>query len=177
MMMDGEPASADAATGPSDDAFRLTPLDVRRMAFPTAMRGYDRTRVEQFREQVATELERLTRLGQEYQGKAKGFHEQLRAFRDRDRALNEALVSAQQLRAEIREQAEREGKLIVREGKVEAERLLEAAKAEVRRAADEVTNLERARRSYLAQLRDLVVRQLTELDAIGGVPATPQRGA
>ena len=43
----------------SDDAFHLTALDVRRYDFGNALRGYDRTRVDQFREQVAAELERF----------------------------------------------------------------------------------------------------------------------
>ena len=46
----------------SDETFHLTPLDVRRYDFGTALRGYDPTRVDQFREQVAEELERLMRL-------------------------------------------------------------------------------------------------------------------
>src|SRR5690606_3229222 len=104
---------------------RLTALDVRRYDFGTALRGYDRARVEQFREQVAEELERLTRLTQELEAKARNFHEQLRAFRDRDKALNDALVSAQQLRGDIREQAEREAQLIVREAQVEVEKMRE----------------------------------------------------
>ena len=67
-------------------------------AFPAALRGYDRARVDEFRDRVANELERLTRLNHELENKAKGFHEQLRAFRESDKALNDALVSAQQLR-------------------------------------------------------------------------------
>jgi pyridoxal phosphate enzyme (YggS family) len=47
----------------SDDTFRLTALDVRRYDFGTAFRGYEKARVEQFREQVAAELERLVRAG------------------------------------------------------------------------------------------------------------------
>src|SRR5258707_13492971 len=97
-----------------DETFHLTALDVRRYDFGRALRGFDPERVNQFREQVADELERLTRLNQELDAKAKGFHEQLRAFRDRDKALNEALVSAQQLREEIGDQAEREVQLILR---------------------------------------------------------------
>ena len=94
-----------------DESFHLTPLDVRRTDFPAALRGYDKARVDEFRDRVANELERLTRLNQELESKAKGFHEQLRAFRERDKALNDALVSAQQLRAETRDQAEREAQL------------------------------------------------------------------
>jgi purine-nucleoside phosphorylase len=84
-----------------DETFHLTPLDVRRYEFGKAMRGYDPERVNQFREQVAEELERLSRINQDLDAKARGFHEQLRAFRERDKAINEALVSAQQLRTDI----------------------------------------------------------------------------
>jgi cell division septum initiation protein DivIVA len=135
------------------------------------MRGYDKPRVDQFREQVADELERLTRVNQDLEAKAKGFHEQLRAFRERDKALNEALISAQQLRAEIREQAEREAQLILREARAEGERLLEQARSEIRRLSGDVEGLERSRRAYLMQLRQLVERQLAEIDAASA--ATP----
>ena len=106
----------------TDESFHLTPLDIRRYDFGArAFRGYDENKVEDFRNQVAEELERLTRANQELESKARGFHEQLRAFRERDKALNDALVSAQQLRSEIREQAEREGQLILREARAESE--------------------------------------------------------
>src|SRR5579862_2870926 len=136
-----------------DETFHLTPLDVRRYEFGRAMRGYDPERVDQFRDQVADELERLSRQNQELEAKAKGFHEQLRAFRERDKAINEALVSAQQLRSEIKEQAEKEGQLILRESRADADRLLEETRAEVRRMEDRLASLDRARRTYLAQIR------------------------
>jgi DivIVA domain-containing protein len=157
----------------NDDSFHLTPLDVRRTDFPAALRGYDKARVDEFRDRVANELERLTRVNQELDSKAKGFHEQLRAFRERDKALNEALVSAQQLRAETREQAEREAHLIRREATAEGERIVEAARAEIRRLAGEIEALERARRAHLAQLRGIVSRQLAELEAIPDVRPSP----
>ena len=118
----------------TDESFHLTPLDIRRYDFGAkAFRGYDENKVEDFRNQVADELERLTRANQELESKARGFHEQLRAFRERDKALNDALVSAQQLRAEIREQAEREAQLILREARAESEQMIAEARAEIRR--------------------------------------------
>ena len=148
-----------------DETFHLTPLDVRRYEFGKALRGYDPERVDQFREQVAEELERLSRLNQELDAKAKGFHEQLRAFRERDKAINDALVSAQQLRGDIREQAEKEGQLIIREAKAEADRIIDEAKAEMRRMEDQIATLDRGRRAFLAQLRVMVERQLSEITA------------
>ena len=154
-----------------DETFHLTPLDVRRYEFGKAMRGYDPERVNQFREQVAEELERLSRLNQELDAKAKGFHEQLRAFRERDKALNDALVSAQQLRGEIREQSEREAQLILREARGEGERILEGSRGEIRHLQAHIVELERARRNYLAQLRVMVERQLADLIAAEQAPA------
>lgn len=148
-----------------DETFHLTPMDVRRYDFGRALRGYDPERVDQFREQVADELERLSRLNQELEAKAKGFHEQLRAFRERDKAINDALISAQQLRGEIHEQAEREGQLVLREARAEGDRLIDEARAEVRRMEEQLAAMERARRNYIAQIRVLVERQLAEINA------------
>jgi DivIVA domain-containing protein len=160
-----------------DDSFTLTPVDVRHYDFGKALRGYDPGKVEQFRDDVVAELERLNRLNQELDTKAKGFHEQLRAFRERDKALNEALVAAQQLRAEIREQAEREAQLILREARAEGERLLDGVRGEIRQLQGELGALEKSRRAYVRQVRSILERQLAELEAADGAvnvqPALP----
>src|SRR5829696_5279214 len=108
----------------ADETFRLTALDVRRYEFGAALRGYDKTSVDRFREQVAAEIERLTRANQEIEAKARSALEQLKSFRERDRALNEALISAQQLRTETKEQADREAQLIRREAEMEAQQIV-----------------------------------------------------
>jgi DivIVA domain-containing protein len=158
-----------------DEAFHLTPVDVRRYDFGSALRGYDKTRVNQFRDQVADELERLSRVNQELDAKAKGFHEQLRAFRERDKALNDALISAQQLRAETRSQADREAQLILREARAEGERLLGEARAEVRRLQAEIEMLDRARRSSLSQMRLMAERYLADVQSAETAGTAPVR--
>ena len=155
----------------TEDIFHLTPLDVRRTEFARKVRGYDPQRVDQFREQVADELERLTRLNQELEQKARGFHDQLKSFRDRDKALNEALIHAQQLRTEIREQAERESQLLLREAQSQAERIVGDTQNDIRRLEDELAALERFRRNYLAQMRVMLERQLSEIVAAEGAPS------
>ncbi len=153
-----------------DETFHLTPLDVRRYEFGKAIRGFDPERVNQFRDQVAEELERLGRVNQDLEAKARSFHEQLRAFRERDKAINDALVSAQQLRGDIHDQADKEAALIIREARLEADRLLDGSRAEIRRLEDQLAGLDRARRSYLLQIRMLVERQLSEITAAEQAP-------
>lgn len=154
----------------ADAGFHLTALDVRRYDFGNALRGYDRVRVDQFREQAAEELERLARLTQELETEVRVAREQLRGFQERDKAINEALVSAQQLRAEIREQAEREAQLMVREAQADAERQMTQVREEIRRAEEELQSLWRTRRAFLAQLRHQLERQLTELNSAESEP-------
>ncbi len=156
-----------------DETFHLTPLDVRRYDFGRSLRGYDPERVEQFRAQVAEELERLTRTSQDLESKARGFHEQLRAFRERDKALNDALVSAQQLRAEIRESSEREAQLILREARADGEKQSESTRNEIRKLEAHLAELDRARRAYLATLRMMAERQLADIIAAEGAPLPP----
>jgi cell division septum initiation protein DivIVA len=144
---------------------QLTPVEVRHEDFGRALRGYEPAKVERFRERVAEELERLLRANQELEARSRNLVEQLRAFRERDKALNDALITAQQLRSEIREQAEREAQLILREARAEGERLQDAARAEVRRLEAELAALERTRRAFIAQMRAIAEKQLQELDA------------
>ena len=80
--------------------------------------------------------------------------------------------------AEVREQAEREAQLILREAQAEGERIIEAAKSDVRRMEEELDNLDRSRRTYLAQMRTLIARQLSEVEASDSqVVASTLRGA
>ena len=141
----------------SDEQFRLTPLDVRRWEFSTALRGYDRARVDEFKARVADEFEELTRKVADLDAKAHGFHDQIRSFRERDRAINDALVSAQQLRSDIREQAEKEGSLVLQEARAEAERLV----TDARRTAEDLVrsardDSERVLRDAKAEAKALV---------------------
>ena len=153
-----------------DEIFRLTPVDVRRMEFPKGLRGYDTARVDDFREQVADELERLTRLNQDLEANVRSLTEQLRGFRDRDKALNDALVSAQQLRSDVRDQSEREAQLILREARAEADRIVQGAQMDAMRYSDQISLLARMRRGYLKQFRVMLERQLAEIAVEEDVP-------
>jgi DivIVA domain-containing protein len=153
-----------------DEIFRLTPVDVRRMEFPKGLRGYDTARVDDFREQVAEELERITRLNQDLEANVRSLTEQLRGFRDRDKALNDALVSAQQLRTEVRDQSEREAQLVLREARAEADRIVQGAQMDAMRYSDQISLLARMRRGYLKQFRVMLERQLAEIAVEEDVP-------
>lgn len=152
----------------SDDAFALTPLDIRKQEFHKTLRGYDPREVEDFRIRAADALERTIRDRSVLEERIAAYSEQLHEFRQREHAMNEALVAAQQLRAETRAAAEREAQVIVREAEAEGRRQLDEAGRGEQRAQEKMVEIQRMFAGYLAGFRALLERQLAELRALEG---------
>lgn len=150
----------------TEPAFHLTPLDVRKQEFRRALRGYEPVGVDDFRIRVADELERVLRERSVLEERVSALTEQLRVFRERELAMNDALVAAQQLRQETRATAEREAQVILREAEAESRRIREAAQAAETEARGRVADVERQFQAYLAGYRALLERQAAELKAL-----------
>lgn len=162
----------------SDDAFHLTPHDVRAQEFQRTMRGFDPVQVESFKDRLADELERLIRERALLEERLRGMVEQLRAFRDRERAMNDALIAAQQLRDDIQSQAGREAEILVREAGAEAQAIQERALEEAAQVRRSTEGARRQFSAYLAGFRALLHRQLTELESLeDGVQAAQEAKA
>ena len=158
----------------TEDAFDLTPHDVRGQEFQRAVRGYDRREVEDFKERLADELERLMRERAQLEERLDNFSEQLRTFRERERAMNEALLAAQQLRADIEEQATREAGAKLREAEAESTRLVEEASRAENVIHDRTAEAQRQFASYVTNLRSLLERQMGEVEGLEAhISATP----
>jgi DivIVA domain-containing protein len=157
-----------------DHAFHLTPLAVRSQEFARAFRGYDRTQVDEFKMAISEELERLLRERAQHEERLRSAQEQLRAYQDRERAMNEALVAAQQLRVDSREQAEREAELVLREARTEAERIMERARQEEALVRERSDGAARQFSAYVASFRALLERHLGEVDGLQRRPRSAE---
>lgn len=150
----------------SDDTFHLTPHDIRAQEFQRTLRGYDPTEVESFKERIAEELDRLLRERSRVDERVKGLVEQLRTHREREQALNEALIAAQRLRADIQAQAGREAEVVLAEARQEAARLLTDASSEEHSVRQRVTAAAMQLQTYVATFRTILDRHQAELDAL-----------
>lgn len=151
----------------------LTPLDVRskRGDFKKLMRGYDPQEVDIFLELVAERLEELTRENIAMRERTQILQQQVASQSDREQAVQEALVTAQELRADIRGQAQREAESILKEAETEGRRLVAEAEAEARtklrsseRRLDQISDgleeMERRRMRFLKEFRQLLEREM-----------------
>jgi len=149
-----------------NDEFHLTPVDLRQQEFRRSAFGYERADVEDFRQRVAEEMERLLRERAQMEERVANLREQLKVFRERERALNEALIAAQQLRADTQDSTRKEAELTLREARAEADGIVAHARdAEVQVRRD-VEAAQRHFSAYLAASRHLLERHLAEVDAL-----------
>ena len=145
------------------DTFYLTPHDVRAQEFSRGLRGYDAAQVDAFRERVAEELDRLLRDKAQLDERLKGLSEQLVTFRERESAMNEALIAAQQLRTDAKAHVEKEAEMLLREARAEAQRIIEQAKSDERQARQRAEVAAKQAAAYVAGFRSFVERHLGEI--------------
>jgi cell division initiation protein len=151
----------------------LTPLDVRnkRGDFKNLMRGYDPQEVDVFLEIVAERLEALTRENMALKERSGALQAQVNSQTDREQAVQAALVTAQELRADIRAQAQREAENVVKAAETEGRRMVAEAEAEARtklrdaerqfdKLEDAIQMLDRRRLRFLREFRQLLQREM-----------------
>lgn len=168
----------------TDDGFQLSAHDVRHQEFPRGLRGYDQVQVDDFKERIAQELDRLWRERGQINDRLQSMIEQLKVFRDRERAMNDALIAAQQLRADVQAQADKEAALILERAKAQAEQLLGESRLEAQRITDQAQGEEQRLHSandavrrqflgYVTSYRRLLERELGELEALAAADDHP----
>jgi cell division initiation protein len=155
----------------------LTPLDVRnkRGDFKKQIRGYNPHEVDVFLEIAAERLAELVRENIVLRERSETLERQVGAQTGREQAVQEALVTAQELRADIQSQAQREADHVVRESETEAHRLATEAEANVRNlirdaerrlalGRDALEEMERRRTRFLKAFRQLLEREIDVVD-------------
>jgi cell division initiation protein len=125
-----QPTDDPLAPQPPERVMRIAPMDMRQQRFKTAMRGYDRTEVVAFLTEAADDYEHAMREIDRLRGDLSRMEALLVEHRERENNLRDTLLTAQRLSDEMKEAAQTEGKLIVREAQGRADVVLQ--KAQVR---------------------------------------------
>jgi DivIVA domain-containing protein len=151
----------------------LTPLDVRKKSgdFRKGLRGYDPQQVDGFLELVAERLEEVVKENLTLTERVERLSEQVQAQTGRERAVQEALVTAQELRDDIRGQAQKEADRIrrdaerdalhrEREAELQARDIVADAERLLKERQVALEELERRRAKFLNAFRQLLQREM-----------------
>jgi len=135
---------------------RITPLEIQKQRFSRKWRGLDPVEVESFLAMAAEELEDLARAKSELESRVRALEEENVGHRERERMLRDTLTTAQRASEDIREAAQREAELTVREAQDASERLTHHAlqrSAEIEKA---IHDLKLQRASFRLELQKML---------------------
>jgi cell division initiation protein len=133
---------------------RLSPLDIRQQTFTSRMfKGFDPDEVNAFLEDVAESLESALKENALLKEQLAAVEERTRGLAEREKLLQDTLTTTQRLAEDMKEASKREAALVVREGELHREKMLEAARGEEARILNSVQTLKRTQRQLVEELR------------------------
>ncbi len=144
----------------------LTPLDVRKKRgdFGKALRGYDPQEVDSFLELVAERMEVLVKENLRFREEIDQLGQKVVAQEGREQAIQDALVTAQELRQDVKKQAHREAKLLEREAQGRIKVMISESEKLLTEHHSALQELERQRERFLKAFRTLLERELDTVE-------------
>ncbi|HLR62193.1 MAG TPA: DivIVA domain-containing protein [Lentibacillus sp.] len=143
----------------------LTPLDIHNKEFTRSFRGYDEDEVNEFLDQVIKDYEMAIREKKDLQEKVDQLNEKLGHFTNIETTLNNSILIAQETAEELKGNAQKESKLIIKEAEKNADRIVNEALDKSRRIEMDVEGLKKQAKVFRTRLKMLVEAQLDVIDA------------
>jgi cell division initiation protein len=143
---------------------RLTAMDIEKQEFARKMRGYDPEEVKMYLHAVAEEIERVNLENATLREENGALTQRIDDFKDRERSLQETLVVAQRMSADLKDRSKQEADLLVKEARVKAERLLEQAQDQLQALENEIGRLRLEKDAFENRLRAGIEEHLSLLD-------------
>jgi cell division initiation protein len=143
---------------------RLTAMDVAKQDFTRKMRGFDADEVTLFLKAVAEEVERLNLENQTLTEEVGALRTGVDDLKERERALQETLVTAQRMSSDLKDRSKAEADLLVREARVKAERAIENEIGRLRLEKDAFENRLRSAIDEHLSLLDLRKQEKADID-------------
>jgi len=145
---------------------KVTPLDLRQQRFNTVMRGYDRGEVQAFLFEAADDYENALRENDKLHQDVAKLEAVLGEHRGQERNLRNTLLTAQKLADDIKENAQTEAGLILREAEGQRDLLLQKAQARLEDVQREIEGLRMKRREVENDIEALIKTLSTTLEFI-----------
>ena len=145
---------------------KVTPLDLRQQKFRTAMRGYDRAEVESFLNETADDYEQALRDADRLRDELARAQASLDEHRESERNLRNTLLTAQRLADEIKQQAEAEGKRLVREAEGRSDLMLSKTQSRLEEVQREIDGLRLKRRDVENSLESTIATLRNALEFV-----------
>ncbi|RYG74095.1 DivIVA domain-containing protein [Lentibacillus lipolyticus] len=143
----------------------LSPLDIHNKEFTRSFRGYDEDEVNEFLDQVIKDYEMTIREKKELQEQVEQLNEKLGHFTNIENTLNNSILIAQETAEELKGNAQKESKLIIKEAEKNADRIVNEALNKSRKIEVDIEELKKQAKVFRTRLKMLVEAQLEVINA------------
>lgn len=135
---------------------KMTPLDIRQKRFESTWRGYATKEVEGFLELTAGEFEDVVRENISLKEELKRLQTRLEQHVEREKALQETMITAQRISEDLKAQAKKEAELTLAEAELQGEKIVAAAKERLVGIIKEMGELKRQKAQFESHLEALI---------------------
>lgn len=150
----------------------MTPQDIREKTFEKAMfGGYDMAAVQNYQEEVATELANAQKEIAVLKGKMKVLVDKIEEYRASEDAMRLAILSAQKVGKQIEDDAQARADKILSDANATSDRILGGLQQETANEEAKLLNAKTSCAKFLEDVRNLCLTQLDYLDGIAASKA------
>lgn len=152
---------------------KLSPLDIQHMEFGSGFGGYNKKQVRDFLSRIADEREELLREIQQLREEHQRKDERIEELQVAEVELKRAVIAAERIGNELKQNAKREAELMIKEAEQLRESVIRDAEVKLKEFRSELGRLETEQRSFREQFRGMLRAFERTLDA---VPAPSRPG-
>lgn len=143
---------------------RITPLDVRKQEFRKSVRGFDCDEVRAFLTTLADEYEAVLVDNKVLRERLTDQDEKIGEYQGMERTLRDTLMTAERVMQESKENANREGDLVIQEAQLKARGILEECRVRTEELRREIIGLRKEKETYLARFKGLAESQISFIE-------------
>ena len=144
---------------------KMTPLDIRQKRFEVNMRGYSKKEVEAFLELTAGEFEEVVRENISLKEDGKRLQARLEQHLEREKALQETMVTAQRISEDVKALAKKEAEVVIADAELQADKIVASANNRLVELVRELNEMKRQKVQFESHLESLIDSHKKLLDS------------
>lgn len=153
----------------------LTAQEIQAQQFHVRFRGFDVEEVDEFLEQTAAAVQKLTEENTTLKAKLEAAERKVAAYKRQEKNSMEAIIAAQKISDEMKTKARREAEELLGKAREEAKGLEESAGREISELERELDRLRAMKEQAREEVRRVLQGYLSSLES-DSVPAGPAGG-
>ena len=138
----------------------ITPIDIQQKRFHVTFRGFERTEVETFLDQVREEMEALMREAAELREFRQVYDDRMSEVRQKEETVKNTMVMTQKLMEDQKDNARREAALLIKDAEIRSQQIIASVHEQRVKLEAEIQNLKRMRHHFLEDVKKVVQMHL-----------------